>query len=86
MTTYHKIILNGVTFFREFDSSCGFYGQERLSQKELIEQLMDEAVESSIEIDEEEVIQAIRTIPSIMQREMVQNYITYLEMVAESLE
>ena len=85
MGNYHKITINGETIFREFNSASGYYGQDKLTKEELIEQLMDEVIESSIEIDEEEINQAIRSIPSYSQRESVQNHITYLEMVAESL-
>ncbi|MGE7660262.1 hypothetical protein ACQKL6_00965 [Peribacillus sp. NPDC097197] len=86
MGNYHKITINGVTFFREFNSASGYYGLDELTKEELVEQIMDEVIESSVEIDEEEINQAIRSIPSYSQRESVQNYITYLEMVAESLE
>jgi hypothetical protein len=86
MPTYHKVIMNGQVFFRGFDESTGFYEEELLTEKELAQRLLDEAVTSEIEIDEEEIERAINYIPSSFQREMVQNYITYLEAVVESLE
>jgi hypothetical protein len=86
MPTYHKVIMNGQVFFRSFDETTGYYEEELLTEKELAQRLLDEAVTSEIEIDEEEIERAINYIPSSFQREMVQNYITYLEAVVESLE
>ncbi|MFD2214989.1 hypothetical protein [Metabacillus endolithicus] len=86
MPIYHKITINGKVFFREFDSTRGYYENEMLTEAELIEQLLGEVVESEIEIDESEVERAIYSIPSPFQREMVQKYINYLEAVVESLE
>lgn len=86
MTTYHKIIMNGQVYFRGFEESTGFYEDEMLTKQELIERLLDDAVSSTIEIDQEAIERAINCIPSNFQREMVQNYVNYLEAVVESLE
>jgi hypothetical protein len=59
---------------------------EMLREEDLIEQLLEEVVESEIEIGEDEIERAINYIPRPYQREMVQNYINYLEAVVESLE
>ncbi|MGE7603968.1 hypothetical protein ACQKL5_15960 [Peribacillus sp. NPDC097675] len=85
MPIYHKIVMNGRVLYREFDSARGHYELEMITEQELIEILMDQAVESSIEVDQEAINCAVRGIMSTIQREMVQNYITYLEMVSESL-
>jgi hypothetical protein len=86
MPTYHKVIMNGQIYFRSFDESTGYYEEELLTEKELAQRLLEDAVTSEIEIDEEEIQLSINSIPSSPQREMVQNYITYLEAVVESLE
>lgn len=86
MKKYHKIILKGIVFFREFDTQRGYYGQDILSEDELIKVLMEEVVEESFEMDEEEINRSIRSIPNLTQRDMVWKYISYLEMVAESFE
>jgi len=86
MPIYHKITINGKVFFREFDSTRGYYENEMLTEEEFIEQLLAEVVESEIDIDESEIERAIYNIPSPFQREMVQKYINYLEAVVESLE
>ena len=85
MSTYHKVIMNGRVYFRDFDESTGLYDDEMLTGKGLIERLMEDAVSSTIEIDQEAIERAITHIPSVFQREMVQNYINYLEAVVESL-
>jgi hypothetical protein len=86
MPTYHKVIMNGQVFFRSFDESTGYYEEELLTEKELTQRLLEDAVTSEIDIDEDEIERSINYIPSSFQREMVQNYITYLEAVVESLE
>lgn len=86
MTKYHKITMNGKIMYREFDPSTGYYETDMLSEEELMEQLLEDVVDSEIEIDESEIERAINYIPSPFQREMVQNYITYLETIVESLE
>jgi hypothetical protein len=86
MPTYHKVIMNGQIYFRSFDESTGYYEEELLTEKELAQRLLEDVVTSEIEIDEEEIQLSINSIPSSPQREMVQNYITYLEAVVESLE
>jgi len=86
MSSYHKIIMNGKVSYREFDEAAGFYEGEMLTEKELIERLLDDAVSSTVEIDQEAIERAINYIPSSFQREMVQNYVNYLEVLVESLE
>ncbi|MGD6875659.1 hypothetical protein [Bacillus infantis] len=86
MTKYHKITMNGKVMYREFDPTTGYYKSEMLSEEDLIEQLLEEVVDSEIDIDESEIERAINYIPSPFQREMVQNYITYLESIVESFE
>jgi len=86
MTRYHKIIVNGSVYYREFDGSTGSYENEMITEEDLIEQLLSEVVESEIEIDDHEIERAINYIPSPFQREMVLNYITYLRTLVESYE
>lgn len=83
---YHKITINGNVMYREFDPSTGYYDNQMITEDDLVEQLLEEAVDSEIEIDEEEIERAINYIPSSFQREMVQNYISYLQAVIESYE
>jgi hypothetical protein len=86
MTRYHKIIMDGEKKYRGYNESTGFYEDEILTEEELIEQLLDEVVDEVIEIDRGKVERAISCIPVDYQREMVRNYLDYLERIAESLE
>jgi hypothetical protein len=86
MSIYHKIITNGEKYYREFNEVTGFYEEETLTEEELIEQLLEEAVEEVIEIDKGQIERAISTITDRYQREIVQNYLDYLERLVESFE
>ncbi|MED4464484.1 hypothetical protein [Metabacillus fastidiosus] len=86
MSKYHKIIINGEVRYRAFNEGTGFYGNGTISEAELIEQLLVEVVEEVIEIDKGQIERAISYLPEQYQREMIQNYIDYLERLAELLE
>ncbi|KAB7665151.1 hypothetical protein [Bacillus sp. B1-b2] len=86
MTRYNKIIINGEITYRGFNEATGFYDNEVLTEEELIEELLGEVVEDVIEIDKGQIERAISCIPTIHQREMVQNYLDYLECLVESME
>jgi hypothetical protein len=81
---YHKIVRNSGTYYRVFNEATGFYEQITLTEKELTERLLQEAVEEVIEIDKGEVERAISSIGDQYKREIVQNYIDHLERIAES--
>jgi hypothetical protein len=86
MSKFHKVTINGTVHYRAFDSLTGYYDNEMLKEEDLIEQLLEEVVESEIEIDEDEIERAINYIPRPCQRDMVQNYIIYLQAVIESFQ
>jgi hypothetical protein len=86
MTRYHKIVINGEKQYRALNEVTGTYEDEILSEEDLIEQLLEDAIEEVIEIDKGQVERAICCLPSSSQREMVRNYIDYLERIAESFE
>lgn len=86
MQKYHRVELSGKVFYRDFDERTGFYGEEMISENQLVKQLLEDVVLSNIIIDKEIIEYAIATIPNDEQRKMVQQYQTYLEMVVESLE
>lgn len=86
MTSYHKIVMDGEVRYREINDSTGFYENETLSEYELIEQLLGEAVEEVIEVDKARIERTISTIPDKNQRETVQAYLDYLEGLVESFE
>lgn len=86
MTIYHKIVIDGEVQYREFNESTGFYENEILSEEELVEQLLQEAIEEVIEVDKARIERAISTIPDQYQRETVQAYLDYMESLVESFE
>jgi len=86
VSKYHKIILNGKVYYREFHEASGLYEDELLSEEELIERYLDDVVESTIEIDQGEIQRIINCIPHSIHRERIQNYIEYMERLVESLE
>jgi hypothetical protein len=82
--TYHRIILNGETFFREFDEALNSYEDELLSEEEFVELVMNEFVPEEIEIDELNIESAIRRIQNFKDRELIEVYIRYLERFANN--
>ncbi|MFE4520813.1 hypothetical protein ACFRCQ_01505 [Cytobacillus firmus] len=86
MSIFHKIVMNGEVRYREVNEATGYYEEETLSEEELVEQLMEEAVEEVIEVDMGKIERAISNIPDRYQRELVQNYVDYLDRLVESFE
>lgn len=78
--------MGGEVRYREFNEATGFYENETLSEEELTEHLLDEAVEEVIEVDKARIERAISTIPDRYQREIVQTYLDYIERLIESFE
>lgn len=86
MTRYHKIVMDGEVRYREIHEATGFYEEQTISEEELFEHLLEEAVEEVIEVDKGQIERAISTIPDRYQRELVQNYLDYVERLAVSFE
>jgi hypothetical protein len=83
---YHQIQMNDKIFYREFDEATGFYTNTKLSEESLVKQLLENSVDSRINIDRELIHSAILTIQSSRDREQVLQYLIYLETIVESLE
>lgn len=81
MPKYHRIIIDGVSYYREYSYGLDSYG-EMLSEDELVQLLLDEVVEQEIEINEKEIEAALRRIPDREDRNLLQNYIRYLERIS----
>jgi sporulation-control protein spo0M len=86
VTRYHKIVTNGEVRYREFNEATGFYEDETFSEEELVELLLEDAVEEVIEVDKSRIERAISTIPDRYQRETVQTYMDYIERLVGSFE
>ncbi|MBA2877186.1 hypothetical protein HNR63_000213 [Anoxybacillus kamchatkensis] len=80
MAKYHRIIMNGESYYREYRYGSDSYG-EMLSEEELVHMLLEEVVDEEIEISEREIESALRRIPDREDRYLLQNYIRCLERV-----
>lgn len=64
----------------------GYYGTKILAEQDLMNKLIVEAVVGVVEFDKGEIERAVSTIQNQYQREMVQNYLDYLEQLVDSFE
>lgn len=80
MTKYHRILINGEPYYREYRYGSDSYG-EMLSEEELVHMLLEEVVDEEINMNEREIEAALRRIPDYQDRHILQNYIRYLERV-----
>lgn len=78
MVKYHRIIIDGVPYYREYSYGLDSYG-EMLSEDELVQMLLEEVVEEEIEINKRDIEAALRRISDREDRNLLQNYIRYLE-------
>lgn len=81
MAKYHRIIIDGVPYYREYSYGLDGYG-EMLSEDELVQQLLDEVVDEEIEISQREIEAALRRIADRDDRNLLQSYIRYLERIS----
>ncbi|KIL45559.1 hypothetical protein KP77_28510 [Jeotgalibacillus alimentarius] len=86
MKKYKKIMMNGDVYFREIDEATGFFESETMSEEELVELLLDEAIISEVEVNFEEIKRGIQSIPNVRSREIVEDYMDYLEELVSTLE
>jgi hypothetical protein len=81
MAKYHRIIIDGVPYYREYSYGLDGYG-EMLSEDELVQQLLEEVVDEEIEISQREIEAALRRIADRDDRNLLQSYIRYLERIS----
>ncbi|MCM3411135.1 hypothetical protein [Metabacillus litoralis] len=81
MNLYHKIIIDGENFYREYNGGNEQY-DELLNEQELFELLLESVVEEEIEISHSKIQQALRRISYSDDRDLLNNYICYLERLA----
>ncbi|MGJ9385251.1 hypothetical protein [Salipaludibacillus sp. CF4.18] len=78
MTNVHVIKLNGQEWFRKFNDGTGTY-DDLVTKDELLEVLLEEFVTHEIEVDNKDLARVLKSIPSSADRELLRNYIEYLE-------
>lgn len=76
MRAYRKINIEGETFYREIRTTMS---EEWLTESELMEQLLDEAVKDEIDLDEYTIREVLSRMSDREDRQMVEDYIRYLE-------
>lgn len=81
MPKYHRIIIDGVSYYREYSYGLDSYG-ELLSEDELVQMLLEKVIDEEIEINEREIEAALRRISDSRDRNLLQNYIRYLERIS----
>jgi hypothetical protein len=81
MAKYHRIIIDGVPYYREYSYGLDGYG-EMLSEDELVQLLLEEVVDEEIEISQREIEAALRRIADRDDRNLLQSYIRYLERIS----
>lgn len=83
MKRYHKIIINKKPFYREYNSINETYSLTMVTEDELAERLIDEAVDNEIVIDEFKLNEILCKILNHHDKMYVLNYIQYLERFLE---
>ncbi|MBE4907877.1 hypothetical protein IMZ08_07395 [Bacillus luteolus] len=80
MRTYHRLIIEGENYYREYCHGLQKY-HEVMTEQELMEILLEEAVEDEIEINQARIENAVRRITDRDDRELLNSYICYLERI-----
>jgi hypothetical protein len=78
MEVYHRIVIDGENYYREYSHSMEKY-DDLITEQELMEILLDQVVEDEIEISQERIEHALRRMADREDRELLNNYICYLE-------
>ncbi|WP_214683635.1 hypothetical protein [Exiguobacterium sp. s155] len=84
MTTFHRLIIDGETYYREVNESTDTYHGELLDQDEVIEILLAEHVSQEIDVDGDKVRRYIESIPTPLYRQVARDYLDHLERMVES--
>ncbi|OGX79713.1 hypothetical protein A6395_05060 [Exiguobacterium sp. SH31] len=84
MTTFHRLIIDGETYYREVNEAADTYHGELLEQEEVIEILLAEHVSQEIDVDGEKVRRYIESIPTPLYRQVARDYLDHLERMVES--
>lgn len=80
---YHRIVIDGEPYYREYCASTERYGSALLTQEELIDMLLDEVVEDTIEVDHYKIQGALRRLGENDDTNLIRNYILFLERLME---
>ena len=86
MRKYHRVVLGGKDFYRQYDETLDCYEGELLTEEDVIEQVLEEVVQDVIHVDRSRVQRAVKNVPEEDDQLIIQSYIEYLERVVELFE
>ena len=78
---YHKISVDGENYYRDCNKYLGKFG-ELISEEDLIERLLDNAVDDETEITDVTIEIALDDTVSDSSRQTLEHYIMYLKHLA----
>ncbi|KMY55629.1 hypothetical protein AC623_18235 [Bacillus sp. FJAT-27231] len=81
---YHRIVIDGTPYYREYYMGSGRYGDDLYTEEELVELLLEDVIEDTIEVDPHKVECAIRRIANHDDRNLIRNYLLFLERLMEN--
>lgn len=73
-------------YYMEMDPSTGYYEGEPLQKEEVLEMLLEDAVEKEIDCNFERIRQTICRRMDGSEQELVMNYLEHLEALVEAVE
>jgi len=86
MRKYHRVVLGGKDYYRQYDETLDCYEGELLTEEDVIEQVLEDVVQDVIHVDRSRVQRSIKNIMDEDDRLVIQSYVEYLERVVELFE
>ncbi|WP_394219130.1 hypothetical protein [Halobacillus trueperi] len=84
MTQFVRVVGPNGEYYMEVDPSTGYYMSEPLTKDEVLEVILEEVVERTIEDDFDRVRSVICNSMEKDEQEMVLNYLEHLEALVEA--
>jgi len=86
MRKYHRVVLGGKEYYRQYDEALYCYEGESLTEENVIEQVLEDVVQNVIHVDRLRVQRSIKNIVDEDDQLVIQSYVEYLERVVEFFE
>ncbi|KQS20068.1 hypothetical protein ASF99_09290 [Exiguobacterium sp. Leaf187] len=86
MRKYHRVVLGGKDYYRQYDETLDCYEGELLTEEDVFEQVLEDVVQDVIHVDQSRVQRSIKNITDEDDRLVIQSYVEYLERVVELFE
>ncbi|SIS41476.1 hypothetical protein [Salimicrobium flavidum] len=85
MREFVRITGNGEDYYMEIDAGSGYYEGEPLMKEEVMEMLLEDAIEKEVDVNFDRVRSVISRNMGVDDQETVLNYLEHLEALAESV-